>query len=68
MYPNLKAEMARKGITQTKLAEFAGVSTRTIYSWLNETPETDVSMAIAIKNRFFPKQEVDYLFTYESPK
>jgi len=33
MYPNIKAEMARKNITQDELVKKLGVCRKTFYSW-----------------------------------
>ena len=33
-YPNIHAEMARKGLNQTALARQLGVNRRTVYNWI----------------------------------
>lgn len=61
MYPNLKAEMARYGISQSDIAEATGVTSKTVWSWLNESTCMDVEKAIAIQDRFFPSMTIEYL-------
>ena len=62
MYPNLKAEMARNGVRQKQIAEVAGVSERTVFSWLSEHGKPDIRQAIKVKNSLFPSMSVEYLF------
>lgn len=47
-YPNLKAEMARKGITQEELAKASGVKVQTMYSWQQgSVPSVDKAFAVS---------------------
>ena len=47
-YPNLKAEMARKGITADELAKETGVHVQTIYAWQNgTTPKVDNALSVS---------------------
>lgn len=62
MLPNLKAEMARNGIKNKDVALAAGVSERTVFSWINENGEPGVWQARSIKRAFFPGLDFDYLF------
>lgn len=39
MFPNIKAEMARSGITKQSLAEYLGISSTTIRNWFNGKSE-----------------------------
>lgn len=62
MLPNLKKEMDRRGIKQCRLAQVAGVSERTVYSWLNQDGEPGVFQGQAIRRALFPDLSGDYLF------
>lgn len=70
MFLNLRAEMARGQVTQKQIADVAGVSTRSVWSWLSEDTEPSVGKAIAIKKALFPNLDVEYLFdpTGKQPK
>lgn len=70
MFLNLRAEMARGQVTQKQIADIAGVSTRSVWSWLNEDTEPSVGKAIEIKKSLFPHLDVEYLFdpTGKQPK
>ena len=66
-YPNLAAEMARNGIKVEDVyrvtADAVGKSPETVSKWINgKAGELSVKAAFAIKNQFFPKMTVDYLF------
>ena len=39
MFPNIKAEMARNGMTKQSLAEYLGISSTTIRNWFNGKSE-----------------------------
>lgn len=66
MYCNLKAEIARTGMTTCECAEAAGVSLGTFYRLLNGSSEwrldemLKLSQAIAMRNGH---AGLDYLFT-----
>ena len=61
-YPNLAAEMARKGIVNKDIAEVLGMSTEVTRKRLvGETP-ISISDAIKIRDVLFPTLMVDYLF------
>lgn len=61
-YPNLKAEMARKGLKISDVAEAASVSLKTVYNWLNGDSCPSVPQAFAIRRELFPEHSTDYLF------
>lgn len=61
-FPNLSAEMARYGVSVESLAETAGVSTKTVYNWLNGTSDICFGKCKAIRNGLFPWASTDYLF------
>lgn len=58
-YPNLKAEMARKGVKQETLAQAVGISPQTIYSWQKGcAPSIDTALAVSE----ILDEDVRYLF------
>lgn len=57
-YPNINAEMARKGLTQTTLAKELGVSRRTVFNWLSKGK---IPMEAAVKLSEFFGCSIDYL-------
>lgn len=57
-YPNINAEMARKGMTKTELAKQFGVNRRTVYNWI---VSGKIPMDIAIKMSKFFGVSIDYL-------
>ena len=64
-YPNLSAEMKRRGITQGQLAETLGVSPVTVSRWFQGHRKMSVSSCFKVKEKFFPDLTVDYLFSSE---
>lgn len=62
MFPNLRAEMARKGITSKRLSIVIGVSPKTLSNKLYGRSEFTLAEMLAIKNRLFPDLSLDYLF------
>lgn len=62
MYPNLKAEMARKKITQLAIAECLNVTPTTISLKLNGKAKLLLPECMKIKNNFFPDCSLEYLF------
>lgn len=70
-YPNFAAEMARSGTDYEDVyattAKVMGKSTDTISNWITgRAGELPVTAAFEIKDRYFPKLTVDYLFDTES--
>lgn len=59
---NLKAEMARTGISQADVAKFLGMSASNFSMKVNERIPITVQEAEGIKRRFFPGMTLDYLF------
>jgi len=68
MHKNLKAEMAREGITISDIAEFLGVRHATISDKVNGKFRFYYDEAIKIKNHFFPNCSLEYLFENEDQK
>ena len=62
-YPNLEAEMARKGVTQKDIAELVGKSPETVNNWLRgRSGEFTVKASLLVKERLFPGHSIEYLF------
>lgn len=68
MFPNLKAEMARKGITIGMVAEFLNVRPATVSDKINGKFRFYYEEVIAIRNKFFPDLSIEYLFENEENK
>lgn len=65
MYSNLKAEMARHGITLEKLSQKLGINIGTLSAKLNVYNRLKLCEAIKIRDEFFPDTTIDYLFKTE---
>lgn len=63
MYPNLKAEMARKSITVKRLAEMIGVKYSRLYPKLNK--DIPFSLAVKIKQTLDLEMPLEELFWRE---
>lgn len=63
MYPNFKAEMARRGITQSQIAKALGLSVSSVSQKLSKPYRLRMSEASCIRDRFFPGMPLDYLFS-----
>lgn len=63
---NLKAEMARKNIKGKDIALFLGVRDATVYDKMNGHYGFTFYEALAIKHRFFPEYDLEYLFNKET--
>lgn len=59
-FPNLRAEMARRGLTISGMAQELGMSRDTLARWLNGGMR--VKDALKIRERYFPDCELDHLF------
>lgn len=62
MFPNLKAEMARKGVTQEDVAKVVGTSVSSVNRWLTGNGGLSLANAWEIRNKMFPEHTIDYLF------
>lgn len=62
MYPNLRAEMARKRITARMLAELLGVDPSTMSAKLNENDRMKLCEARKIHTKFFSDTDFAELF------
>lgn len=62
MLRNLKAEMVRNNVKIKEIATFLGVRDATIYDKVNGHYSFTFNEAVAIKCRFFPEYDIEYLF------
>lgn len=68
-YPNLKAELARNGITQIELAEAIGRDKSTVSILMNGGHQGfTIKQSQIIRDKFFPDFSIDYLFSEEPIK
>lgn len=65
LFPNLEAEMARRKITQAKLAEILEVTPTTLSFKLSGKSTLSLKECVKIKNTVFPDKTLDYLFQTE---
>lgn len=65
-YANIKAELARTGVTQSKVASFMGMTGNNLSLKLNERIPLTVHEAKKIRSRFFPEATLDYLLASDS--
>ncbi|MDR0308557.1 MAG: helix-turn-helix transcriptional regulator [Coriobacteriales bacterium] len=61
-FGNLKAEMARNGITQIQIAKALSMSPDNFRGKLAGRVKFSLDEAQEIKNAFFPQKSLDYLF------
>lgn len=64
MFPNLRAEMARKDISQKALSELIGISRDSFKNKLNGTTEFRLDEMLAIQERL-GEYSLEYLFKKE---
>ncbi|MCM3527879.1 XRE family transcriptional regulator [Cytobacillus oceanisediminis] len=62
MYRNLKAEMAREGLTMVDLANYLQLRYATVNEKMNGKYRFYYDEALQIKKRFFPNLSLEYLF------
>ena len=67
MYMNLKAEMARSGITSEQLARKIGINPATMSAKLNVAGRMRLDEAQCLRDEFFPGMTMDYLFGETQP-
>lgn len=68
MLRNLRAEMARQGVTVGDVAEALGVRNATVSDKLNGRYRFYFDEAFKIKCRFFPDHSLEYLFMRDDEK
>lgn len=62
MHKNLRAEMARKGITMVDISNFLNVRYATVNDKVNGKYRFYYDEALKIKRHFFPECNIEYLF------
>ncbi|MFJ9204097.1 helix-turn-helix domain-containing protein [Bacillus velezensis] len=62
MHNNLRAEMARKGITMVDISNFLNVRYATVNDKVNGKYRFYYNEALKIKRHFFPECNIEYLF------
>ena len=65
MFRNLRAEMAREGITVKKMAETLNIPVNTLRDKIKGRTEISLSLAFTIHKLFFPDIDIFYLFKKE---
>lgn len=68
MYPNLAAELARKGLKQKDIAPILGIRPATLSSKLSGKSPLLLDEAFTIQKTFFPNSSLDYLFEKSDSK
>lgn len=62
VFENLRAEMARKQITISEMAQYLGVTRDTLGSKLSMKRAINLDEALRIARKYFPEHDVYYLF------
>lgn len=65
MYPNLNAEMARRGINIYTLSEKTGIRYNTLAAKLRGDTDLKMTEAIKIKDAIDPAMNMDYLYCHK---
>lgn len=60
---NLEMEMKIKGISRKDIAEFLGLTYRTIHSRFNGESEWTFSECVKVRNKYFPGMNLEQLFS-----
>lgn len=63
---NLIGEIAKRGIQNKEIAKELGVHINTLGNKLNGESPFTIGEAFAIKEKFFPDSNLDYLFATEN--
>jgi hypothetical protein len=66
MYPNLRAEMARKLLKTKDIAAAINSCEKTAFNKLTGKSPFDISEAWKIRNTYFPNISLDILFSKEA--
>ncbi len=59
MFPNIEAELARNHLNKISFAKQIGVSSKTVYNWMNGQTEIPVNYLIKMAKMF--NRSTDYL-------
>lgn len=62
VFPNLRAEMARYGVSCKHTASMLGVSPKSISNKITGRTEFTLSEMISIRNAYFKEMSIEYLF------
>jgi len=65
-YPNLAAEISRRGVRKSVIASSIGISQRTLANKLNGLSPFTWDEAATIRKVFFPDVSLDLLFSTET--
>lgn len=63
---NLEAEMKRKGISRSDIADTINVSYRTIHAKFNGESEWSYADCVKVRNKYFPDMSLEYLFQIDN--
>lgn len=62
-YPNLAAEMARRGVTQDDISRVIGKNRATVSGWVTgNRGDFSVESAMKMRDELFPGLNIEYLF------
>ena len=64
MYPNLEAEMKRKGMTAKTLATKLNMAESTLSAKMNRKNRMKLDECVQIIDGFFPGMSIEYLFAW----
>ena len=62
LYPNLAAEIAKRGVKKKVIASTLGISGRALYSKMRGIAPFTWEEVCILQNEFFPDKEKDVLF------
>lgn len=68
MFPNLKAEIARKSLKEKDIAKKIGLSAKTFSNKMRGHSDFTLREMLAIKKYFFPDFSLEYLFAIDDEK
>lgn len=63
---NLEAEMKRKGISRSDIADTLNVSYRTVHSRFNGESEWSYTDCVKVRDKYFPDMTLEYLFQIDN--
>lgn len=64
MYPNMEAEMKRKGITALEIAKHLKIAPSTLSAKMNKRNRLKLNECVFIADSFFPGMSIEYLFKW----
>ena len=65
-YLNLKGEMAKRKVSIEAMAELLEMHRNSVSNKINGPSSFSIEESIKIRDAFFPKMELDYLFSTEA--